>query len=166
VGLDECTLAVQVGGDAALGDAVELGVLAHHLLDAPLFQVGQVEVLEDHLGDLLDRELGFIKVHARFLARLLACAVSLLAGTTAEYIARLGSTLALAHALAPSTIEPDARQFQALHGDFNDLPLIGRDNVLMANDIADVLLNDLFDLLVMPLALAVASSSVAPVSCA
>src|SRR5579884_17808 len=87
------------------------------------------------------------------MAGLLARALALLRDA-AQDIAGLGAARPLADALALLVVKADARQLQAAHGNLDDLALVRRDDVLLADDVAEVLLDHLFDFLVMPLAVA------------
>ena len=78
VGFQQGALAVQIAGDAALADAVEVGVFRHDLLDAALFQIGQVQVFKDKRGQLFQRQFRLVEVYARFLPGLFAGSLPLL----------------------------------------------------------------------------------------
>jgi hypothetical protein len=142
-------LLVEVRHGAGLADFCELDILGGNFLGRLGTQVGQAEIFKDQLGEVIDRDFCFVEVPTRRVANLLALP-ALLARAVSDHIAHLGVAVTLADLVALVRVEAEAILLKAANRDFDQSFAVGGDDRFLGDDLRQVLLDRLFDLLVVP----------------
>ena len=144
---------VEALANADLAVALALGgALGGDLAQALAFEVGELEVLEHQVDELVEADVGLVVVDARAVAGAvrLALAVALLA---ADHLARLRLAVALADARGGVAVD-EAILLDAADRDLDDAIAILPDDRLLGDDVGDVLADRLAHLVAVPGAVA------------
>ena len=143
-------LFVQMGPDSMLVDGLELPTLGDDRLpDLLLSQVGKPQVIEHHLDQLFDVDLGLKIVHPRLFTGLAGPALALL-GPLADGLALFLLAAANAAALPPPLTVNKAVAFHSPDRNPDHPPLVPGNYGLVADDVWQILANGLPDLVPVP----------------
>lgn len=116
-----------------------------------LFQVRQLQLGKQNVLQFLDADLGLDNVMARLIAGFFALARLLRCRVTTNDIANLAVPVALTDMFLLLVVIHKTVLIQTADWYLDDLLSIGHDNIFLCNQIRQILLNDIFHLLLMAL---------------
>jgi hypothetical protein len=144
--------AIEMHAHAGLAIALALGdALRHHLPEDLTLHVGELEILEHDLDQLLERDVGLVEVEARLVARAPGTLAAL--RRLAYDLPGLGIALARAD-LSLIVAEHEPVLLDAADRHLDDPVLVPADDRLLGDDVGDVVANRLAQLLAMALPVA------------
>ncbi len=135
------------GPDAA--DAGEAMGGRLQVVVALALQVGQAEVREDQVGQLVDRHLRLVHVGAGLVAGAAGGALAGIAAAAGQHVPHLGPARALAHLGLAQRVEAEAVLLQGADRDLDDRLAVRGDHGLVAHDLLEVVGDGLADPLLM-----------------
>ena len=145
---------VEAHADSDLAIAFALArFVGHHLAQRLALEVGQLEVLEHDVDELLEGDIGLVVIDAGFVSALALVALAGLLTGLADHLALLG--IAIAGAGAGSIFaEHEAILLDAAQRDLDHAVLVFADDGFLGDDVGDILADGFPDLLAMAQAVA------------
>ncbi|MNM70908.1 hypothetical protein D3C81_825530 [compost metagenome] len=143
--LQNGTFLIDVGHQAFFADIVKTNRFGFHFFFVFLLDVGQFHLIEQHILQLFDADLGLHVIIARLIAGLAAFpAFSVVLGTVlAKHIPYFAASVTLADMLMFLVVMDKAVLFQIAEGNLNDLLAVRHNDIFFGDEVRQILLDDL-----------------------